>query len=41
VERIAELDDDRARFARHVLAHPELTVTRFSYPRWLAAQPAR
>ncbi len=37
-ERIAELDDDRARFARHVLAHPELTVTRFSYPRWLAAQ---
>jgi hypothetical protein len=41
VERIAELDDDRARFARHVLAHPELTITRFSYPRWLAAQPAR
>jgi hypothetical protein len=43
VERIAELDDDRARFARHVLAHPELTVTRFTYPRWLAArdQPAR
>ncbi|RSM57680.1 hypothetical protein DMB66_32075 [Actinoplanes sp. ATCC 53533] len=37
-ERIAELDDDRARFARHVLAHPELTVTRFSYPRWLAAR---
>jgi len=38
---ITELDDDRARFARHVLAHPELTVTRFTYPRWLAAQPAR
>ena len=37
-ERIAELDDDRARFARHALAHPELTITRFSYPRWLAAQ---
>jgi hypothetical protein len=32
-----ELDDDRARFARHVLAHPSLTVTRFTYPRWLAA----
>lgn len=43
VEEIAELDDDRARFARHVLAHPGLTVTRFSYARWLAAeaQPAR
>ena len=34
-------DDDRARFARHVLAYPGQTVTRFSYPRWLAAQPAR
>jgi hypothetical protein len=41
VEQIAELDDDRARFARYVVAHPELTITRFSYPRWLAAQPAR
>ena len=39
VERLAELDDDRARFARHVLAHPELTITRFTYPRWLATQP--
>ena len=37
-ERIAELDDDRARFARHVLAHPELTITRFTYPRWLASR---
>jgi hypothetical protein len=35
-ERIAELDDARAGFVRHVLAHPELTVTRFTYPRWLA-----
>jgi hypothetical protein len=41
IERIAELDDDRARFARHVLARPGLTITRFTYPRWLAAQPAR
>ncbi len=41
LERIAELDDDRAGFARYVLAHPELTITRFSYPRWVAAQPAR
>ena len=40
VERLAELDGDRAGFARHVLAHPELTVTRHTYPRWLAAQPA-
>ncbi|GAA3336452.1 hypothetical protein GCM10020358_08670 [Amorphoplanes nipponensis] len=40
-EAIAGLDDDRARFARHVLAHPELTISRFSYPRWLAAQAAR
>lgn len=37
-ERIAELDDDRADFARHVLAHPDLTITRFTYPRWLATR---
>jgi hypothetical protein len=37
-ERLAELDDDRAGFARHVLAHPELTITRFSYDRWRAAR---
>ena len=35
------LTGDRADFARHVLAHPGLTITRFTYPRWLAAQPAR
>jgi hypothetical protein len=40
-ERIADLDDDRARFARHVAAHPELKVKRVTYGRWLAAQPAR
>ena len=39
-ERIAELDDSRAGFVRHVLAHPELTITRFTYPRWQAARPA-
>jgi hypothetical protein len=37
-EQIAELDDDRAGFARHVLAHPELTITRFSYDRWRATR---
>jgi hypothetical protein len=37
-ERIAELDEERAGFVRHVLAHPELTITRFTYPRWLAGR---
>ncbi|GAA3926714.1 hypothetical protein [Actinoplanes auranticolor] len=37
-ERIAELDEERAGFVRHVLDHPELTITRFTYPRWLAGR---
>jgi hypothetical protein len=41
LERIEELDDERARFARYVVAHPGLTITRFTYPRWVAAGPAQ
>lgn len=40
-EGLDELDDDRAAFARHVLAQPSLTITRFTFPRWRSAQPAR
>ncbi|MEU8234854.1 hypothetical protein AB0C12_35125 [Actinoplanes sp. NPDC048967] len=36
--QLAELDDERAGFVRHVLAHPERTITRTSYPRWLAGR---
>jgi hypothetical protein len=41
LDQLEELDDERAGFARHVVENPGLTVTRFTYPRWLAAQPAR
>lgn len=41
VERIVTIDDDRARFALHVVRNPAVNVTRATYPRWLAAQPAR